>query len=227
MSKLINSFFHQYITQIQKKIQEYTEQSGTKPGMSEFIDIIVNFVINDLRGKPGCDQYIENFTKAALELAALKLEKHYNKCLEKIVSPKTSTSQAAAPPVVRGDGAILADGSVASKTALVSRLGMRPQDAVHCVNSCGISRSCLRGTGGIYYHNTIKADGSGFGVRDDDGKYKITCIFEPVDGVCYLVAIARHWEEESAGKGKSPVPTYKVQYALCSKTYEGEILRFC
>lgn len=225
----VNSFFTRFSKELKQELQGFANAQYRLPGIGEFISIVDDYVIN----LPPIPMFVP--IKAILTAANMQndpelMEKHFASLINGIITPVLPPPPPTALPTVRGDGAILADRSIASRTALITASGLTVQDAKACLNTAGMSVSMLKGdvSTGVFYHNTIHFSTSSYGVKDDrDGLYKVTCVYDKSGGDFYFIGIARHDGTESVREKRKPVDKYKVQFSLIPTFLKGDTLHFC
>ena len=225
----VNSFFTRFSKELKQELQSFANAQHRLPGIGEFITIVDNYVIN----LPPISMFAP--IKAIMTAANMQndpelMEKYFASLINGIIVPVLPPPPPSAPPVVRVDGAILADRSIASRTALIAVSGLSVQDAGACLNTAGMSVSMLRGdvSTGVFYHNTIRFSTGSYGIKDDrDGLYKATCVYDKSGSDFYFIGIARHDGIESVREKRNPVGKYKVQFSLISTFLKGDTLHFC
>lgn len=222
----VRTFFTRYSRDIKQAVQTFANSNYRPPNIDEFITIVNQYVRNPVNN-------IAFLTAGLLTGARMQnnrdfIESFLEKAVNGINVPAQPPSPAAAPPIVRPNGAILADGSQQARDKVIDIIRLHIQDAASVVNTGGMSASTLYGSAstGVFYHHTIHSSDSTYGARDDDGIYKITCVYAKYDDYFYLVGLAKHNGTERVGGRRNPVDKYLVEKSLISDLFEGDTLHF-
>lgn len=222
----LRTFFSRYGGDIKEKIRNYAAREYTLPGIDAFINIINQIVVTIPPGSMP-QGALGLITEGNMRNNIQLVQQHLDKLKNGISPPVRPRPPSAAPPLIRDDGAILADSSVAAKRALMrSGIFNTIDDAATCANVHGMNNSILRGDSseGAFYHQTVHFKSSGYGVKGN-GNHIVTLIYVSDGGYYYFVGLGKHDGIENV-HGKQ-CDKYKVEISLAPlKLLEGDTLHF-
>lgn len=222
----LTTFFNRCGRIVKKEIRNYAEREYILPGIDAFIRIVNQIAVTNSHGSIQ-QETLDLITEENMRNNIQLVQQHLDKLKNGILPPVRLRPPSAAPPLIRDDGAILADSSVAAKRALMrSGIFNTIDDAATCANVHGMNNSILRGDSseGAFYHQTVHFKSSGYGVKGN-GNHIVTLIYVSDGGYYYFVGLGKHDGIENV-HGKQ-CDKYKVEISLAPlKLLEGDTLHF-
>ena len=223
---IVRSFFTVSMQAIKNVIQEFANKNYRLPGIEEFITIVNKYARNPavaITAEMG-----RCVTRSRMHANKEYITTFLQQAVSGIIIPSMPPPRRAALPLIRFNGAILADGSARARDTVMEQIGLSVSDASASVNVNGMSASILRNQAGVgtFYHQTVHSSDSNYGCVDDDGIHKITFIYEKDGDGYYLAAIAKHDGTERFPSRRDQVAKYKVQYSLISTLSVTDTLHF-